>query len=37
VFPHRKAVGINARALVYGLGTFHCMSQQQPVPLAAEA
>jgi agmatine deiminase len=30
VFPNRKVGGINAKALVYGLGTFHCMTQQQP-------
>ncbi len=30
VFPDRKVIGIDATYLVYGMGTFHCMSQQQP-------
>jgi agmatine deiminase len=29
-FPQRKVVGINCRELVYGLGTIHCISSQQP-------
>ncbi len=29
-FPTRKIVGINCTALVYGLGTLHCSSQQEP-------
>lgn len=29
-FPERKVVGINCTDLVYGLGTIHCISQQQP-------
>jgi agmatine deiminase len=30
VFPTREVVGINARAMVEGYGTFHCGTQQQP-------
>jgi agmatine deiminase len=28
--PDRKIVGIDCKALVYGMGTIHCISQQQP-------
>jgi agmatine deiminase len=30
LFPGREAVGIPCRDLVLGLGTLHCMTQQQP-------
>jgi len=30
LFPDRKTVGIYCRDLVLGLGTLHCMTQQQP-------
>jgi agmatine deiminase len=30
LFPGRNVIGINARAMVEGYGTFHCGSQQQP-------
>jgi agmatine deiminase len=29
-FPTRIVVGVNASAMVYGLGTIHCCSQQEP-------
>jgi agmatine deiminase len=30
LFPGRTVIGINARAMVEGFGTFHCATQQQP-------
>ncbi|MGH7197929.1 MAG: agmatine deiminase family protein [Candidatus Omnitrophota bacterium] len=29
-FPERKVVGIECTALVYGLGSIHCVTQQEP-------
>jgi agmatine deiminase len=31
VFPDREVVGVHCGDLVLGLGTLHCLSQQQPV------
>lgn len=31
LFPTRKIVGIHAVDLVWGLGTLHCLSQQEPI------
>ncbi len=31
LFPAHKVTGINCTELVWGLGTLHCMTQQQPV------
>src|SRR5262249_7658086 len=29
-FPDRRIIGIDCRELIWGLGTFHCLTQQQP-------
>ena len=32
VLPDRRVVGIHAVDLVWGLGTIHCLTQQEPAP-----
>ncbi len=36
-YPTRRIVPIDCRALVVGLGTLHCLTQQIPAPLPARA
>ena len=33
LFPTREVLGIDCRALCYGLGTIHCVTQQVPAPV----
>jgi agmatine deiminase len=37
VFPGRDVIGIHSVDLVWGLGTLHCMTQQQPAELRSKA
>jgi agmatine deiminase len=37
VFPDREIIGVHCVDLVWGLGTLHCMTQQQPQALPSEA
>jgi agmatine deiminase len=37
LFPGREVVGIHARDLVWGLGTLHCLTQQEPQGLSASS
>lgn len=32
LFVDRRVIGINCEPLVWGMGTIHCVTQQQPVP-----
>jgi agmatine deiminase len=29
-FPDRRVISIDCHELIWGLGTFHCLTQQQP-------
>jgi len=29
-FPHKKVIGIDSTEIIWGLGSFHCLSQQEP-------
>lgn len=31
VFPDRKVIGLDSRDIIIGLGSFHCLTQQEPV------
>jgi agmatine deiminase len=36
LFPGRKVVGIHAVDLVWGLGTLHCLTQQEPLAVSVD-
>jgi agmatine deiminase len=35
-FPEREVVGIDSTDIIWGLGSFHCLSQQEPEPITAD-
>lgn len=37
LMPERKVIGINSRDLIWGLGSFHCLTQQEPMPAKGKA
>jgi agmatine deiminase len=37
VFPEREVIGIHSVDLVWGLGTLHCMTQQQPAAVPSQS
>jgi agmatine deiminase len=37
VFPDREVIGIHSVDLVWGLGTLHCMTQQQPAEIPSKS
>lgn len=36
LFPDRQVVSINCEPLVWGMGTIHCVTQQQPLPFGSK-
>lgn len=33
LLPRRRVIGVDCRALIWGLGGIHCLTQQQPAPI----